>query len=156
MNRYFVTTIVGSLAAAIFVAGLPLRDKMPGAAAAAPVGERSPSSPNPWSSGHAVGAPATNAEPREVRLSRAGDGHFYSHAAIGSATVRVVVDTGASGPVNGIVRRLPRVDVGGIVVQDLDAMVIPEGLDITLLGQNYLARVDKVAIEGGEMVLSDR
>ncbi|RYE78198.1 MAG: TIGR02281 family clan AA aspartic protease, partial [Hyphomicrobiales bacterium] len=117
---------------------------MPGAAAAAPVGERSPSRPNPWSKRYAS-APVSNGGTGEVRLARAGDGHFHSHAAIGSATVRVVIDTGASvialtgadaraigltwdaseirpvgrgasGPVNGVVRRLPRVDVGGIVV----------------------------------------
>lgn len=120
----------------------------------------------------------------EVRLEREADGHFYAEALVRGVPVHAVVDTGASvvalpgaearrigfswssadvrpigrgasGPVYGVIRRAESISVGSLVVRDLDVMIIPEGLDVTLLGQNFLSEVRKVEMRGDEMVLSN-
>ena len=182
MNRLIVMTAAGSIGAALFVARAPV-DTAP-AKVEAPA-RQFYSSPNAWSNDDVLSARQSGTWRGEVRLARESDGHFYANATMGAATVRVVVDTGASvvaltgadaraigltwdnseirpigrgasGAVHGVVRRVPRIDVGGIIATDVEAMVVPEGLDITLLGQNFLARVTKVEIAGGQMVLSNR
>ena len=66
-----------------------------------------------------------------------------------------VVGRGASGDVHGVIRRIPEIDVGGITARNVEAIIIPEGLDVSLLGQSYLAHVRSVEIRGGQMVLSN-
>lgn len=119
----------------------------------------------------------------DVALPRAGDGHFYAEVLLDMAPTRMLVDTGASmialteddalaagvywdaselttvaqgasGPVRGVFVTLPQVALGGIEAHDVAAIVVPEGLPVSLLGQSFLAHVDKVAIEGDAMVLS--
>ncbi|WP_241657539.1 retropepsin-like aspartic protease family protein [Aurantiacibacter suaedae] len=119
----------------------------------------------------------------DVTLARAGDGHFYAEVQLDAAPARMLVDTGASmialteddalaaglywdqaelttvargasGPVRGVFVTLPQVSLGGIEAQDVAAVVVPEGLPISLLGQSFLTHVNKVAIEGDAMVLS--
>lgn len=120
----------------------------------------------------------------EVRLEREGDGHFYADILVRGVSVKAVVDTGASvialpgdearrigftwsasdvrpvargasGTVYGVVRRAEVVTLGSLTARDLEVMVIPEGLDVTLLGQNFLKQVKKVEMKGDEMVLSN-
>ena len=152
-------------------------------AEAAPVKEYS-SSPNSWSKDEVLEARDGGNWRGTVRLERARDGHYYSFARMGGTKVKVMVDTGASivaltgedarraglswnesevrvigrgasGDVEGVVRRIPRLDVGGIVARNVEAVIVPEGLDVTLLGQSYLAHVRKVEIKGGTMILSN-
>ena len=156
------------------------------AAAPAPASASAPtpvySRPNPWSRDTVLAAHDATPWRGEVHLARAEDGHYYTTARIGNATIRAVVDTGASkialtgadaraaglswdpgqvrpiarganGEVRGIIQQVPRIDVGGIVAENVTVMIIPEGLEITLLGQNFLAQVRKVEIEGGQMIL---
>ena len=142
------------------------------------------SSPNAWSSDEVVAAQQGGDWYGEVRLDRSGDGHYYSAANIGGARVDFMVDTGASvvaltaadaraagltwdpsevsvvgrgasGDVHGVIRRIPQIDVGGIVAHNVDAIVIPHGLDVSLLGQSYLGHVRSVEIRGGQMILSN-
>ena len=142
------------------------------------------SKPNPWSSDKVIAARHVGSWRGEVHLDRNSDGHFYTTAEIGGARIQAVVDTGASiialpgadarkagltwdpdevrpvgrgasGTVRGVIRTLPRIDVGGIVAENVTVMIIPNGLDIALLGQNFLSRVRKVEIRGGQMVLSN-
>ena len=142
------------------------------------------SSPNPWSSDAVIEAQQGGEWYGEVRLERAGDGHYYSSASVGAAKFNVIVDTGASvvaltgedaraaglsweqhevavvgrgasGDVHGVIRRIPEIDVGGITARNVEAIIIPEGLDVSLLGQSYLAHVRSVEIRGGQMVLSN-
>lgn len=120
----------------------------------------------------------------EVRLKREMDGHFYADVMVRGIPVHAVVDTGASvvalpgdearrigfswsssdvkpigrgasGTVYGVVRRAESISVGSLVVRDLEVMIIPEGLDVTLLGQNFLSEIRKVEMKGDEMVLSN-
>lgn len=120
--------------------------------------------------------------PGEEILSRSTNGHFYVDAGVDNRPVRFLVDTGASvvaltaddarkagigwdrsqlrhigsgasGPVNGIPVRLSKVSVGAITATNVEAVVIPEGLDVSLLGQSFLSEVDSVTIKGDKMVL---
>ena len=64
-----------------------------------------------------------------------------------------VVAQGASGPIRGIALTLDRVTLGGHEARDVRAVIIPEGLPISLLGQSFLATVEPVRIEKDRMVL---
>ncbi|WP_340587385.1 retropepsin-like aspartic protease family protein [Erythrobacter alti] len=126
--------------------------------------------------------PVTWAE--DVRLDRELDGHFYANVVVDGVPSRMLVDTGASvialtgddavamgihwdpnavsvvaqgasGPVHGVQTRLRHVAVGNFEARDVDALIIPEGLGISLLGQSFLSTIDSVAIAGDEMVLEN-
>ncbi len=142
-----------------------------------------PQRPNRRYAGTGEGSPASGGG-GEVRLEREMDGHFYADVMVRGIPVHAVVDTGASvvalpgdearrigfswsssdvkpigrgasGTVYGVVRRAESISVGSLVVRDLEVMIIPEGLDVTLLGQNFLSEIRKVEMKGDEMVLSN-
>ena len=118
-----------------------------------------------------------------VELQREPDGHFYAEADVDGATIRLVVDTGASkvalnaadarklgldwnpgelehvgrgvnGDVLGKPVQLDSVTIGDLQADNVEAVIIPEGLDVSLLGQSFLSRVDKVQIQGDRMTLN--
>lgn len=120
----------------------------------------------------------------EVVLPRDAGGHFYAEVSSGSGTVTMLVDTGATvvaltaddaatmgvewranqvrpvarganGDVYGVPVTLDRIEVGGIEARRVQAIVVPEGLGISLLGQSFLSEVDRVEVAGDEMVLHD-
>lgn len=130
-----------------------------------------PPSRQAWMSGGAV-------------LDRAGDGHFYADVDVESRPIHFLVDTGASivaltgadaqaiglvwndadlvpvgrgasGTVYGVPVRLDRVELDNLVARDVAAAIIPEGLDVSLLGQSFLTHLPGVKIEGDRMVLGD-
>ena len=41
-----------------------------------------------------------------------------------------------------------------MVRHNVDAVIIPDGLEISLLGQSYLAQIGSVEINGSQMVMS--
>jgi len=65
------------------------------------------------------------------------------------------IGKGASGTVYGVPVMLGRVELGRFDMSNVDAVVVPEGLDISLLGQTFLSRVPSVAISDGTLTLSD-
>jgi aspartyl protease family protein len=120
----------------------------------------------------------------EVVLPRGDNGHFYAEVSTDSGNVMMLVDTGAtvialtgddaammgvewherdvrpiargaSGDVYGVPVVLDRIAVGGIEARRVQAVVVPEGLDISLLGQSFLSKVSRVEVTGDEMVLHD-
>ncbi len=119
--------------------------------------------------------------PEEIRLQRRGDGHFYLHGMVNGQIVEFLVDTGAdsvvltvedaarvgldvdksrfrvigsgaAGPVQGQVSRLDSVEVEGRTVTNMRAMVA-NGLEQSLLGQDFLTRFRSVQMSGATMVL---
>lgn len=121
----------------------------------------------------------------EMVLQRQGDGHFYASPTINAVPIDALVDTGASvvaltgadaeaigltwdpaqvavigqgasGPVEGVAVRLDSIELGGFEVHDVDAMIVPAGLHISLLGQSFLSRIPNVRISDGRMSLSDQ
>jgi aspartyl protease family protein len=124
----------------------------------------------PWSAG-------------ETTLTRADDGHFYATVTSAGVETRMMVDTGAtvialtgrdaeamgirwsasdirpvgqgaSGPVYGFATTLDSVRVDGIEVSKVQAMIVPEGLGVSLLGQSFLRELDHVEVRYDTMVLS--
>ncbi len=119
----------------------------------------------------------------ELMLTRQADGHYYATPTINGTEVQTLVDTGASvialtgsdaqalglswneddlgviaqgasGPVMGVAVQLDTVQLGGFEAHDVPAMIVPEGLPITLLGQSFLSRIPNVEITDGQMNLS--
>jgi len=116
-------------------------------------------------------------------LSRKSDGHFYASTSINGSQAYMLVDTGASvvaltgedamaaglhwddndvvavargasGTVYGVRTRLNEVTIGNLSQRNIEAIIVPEGLDISLLGQSYLGRLERVEISGDTMQLS--
>lgn len=110
------------------------------------------------------------------------DGQFWTQARVNTGTVRFLVDTGAgmvaltekdakkagiktrnltydmpirtAGGENFAARiTLDRISVGAITIKNVDAMVVPEGLDISLLGMTYLGELQSVQANRNTMTL---
>jgi aspartyl protease family protein len=128
-------------------------------------------------------APAPMQTPfARVVLQREGNGHFFAQGEADGAAVRFMVDTGASvialtaadaqklgqtwypnelqmvgrgvnGDVIGKPIMLNRVRIGNIEATNVRAIIVPEGLDVSLLGQSFLKQVSNVNISGDQMTL---
>ena len=115
----------------------------------------------------AVAVPASDAAVR-----KAADGHFWAEATANGRHVRFLVDTGAttvaltaadatrlglsvselaydipvrtaSGETRAAAVKLEYVTVAGARVDDVDAVVVKDGLSSSLLGMSYLGRLSK-------------
>jgi aspartyl protease family protein len=125
-------------------------------------------------------APASS---RSLSLAPDSRGHFLTEARINGQRVDFMVDTGASvvavnessaarfgvypsrgdftanvttanGAIKGARTHLAMVDVGGLVVRDVDALVLPdEALSENLLGLSFLSRLKRFEYSNGQMVL---
>jgi aspartyl protease family protein len=118
----------------------------------------------------------------DAELTKSPDGHFWAQADVQGTAVRFLVDTGATTvaltgedarrlgidpqtlaydtPVrtaNGESRaarvRLASLSVGGARVQDVDAMVVREGLPSSLLGMSYLGRLSRLEATPETLIL---
>jgi aspartyl protease family protein len=120
---------------------------------------------------------------RSLSIPRDGRGHFETEGRIDGQRIAFMVDTGASvialnessaarfglrpargefkaivATANGTVKaaptRLAMVDVGGLVVRDVEAMVLPdEALSENLLGLSFLSKLRRFEYANGKMVL---
>jgi len=118
-----------------------------------------------------------------LRLAPDSRGHFLTDARINGQRVNFMVDTGASvvavnessaarfglypsrgdftanvttanGTVKGARTRLAMIDVGGLVLRDVDALVLPDAaLSENLLGLSFLSRLKRFEYSDGQMVL---
>ena len=125
----------------------------------------------------------TQAGSRSVSIARDGRGHFQTEGRIDGQRVGFMVDTGASvialnetsaarigvrpsqndydatvitanGKIKAARTRLAMVDVGGLIVRDVDAMVLPdEALSENLLGLSFLSKLKRFEFANGRMVL---
>jgi len=128
-----------------------------------------------------VEAPPVN-NSRSITLARAANGHFETDGRVDGRRIGFIVDTGASqialresaaaqlgihpaardysvsvNTANGITKgalvRLNMVEIGGIIVRDVPALVLPDTtLAVNLLGMSFLSRV-KFAHERGKLVI---
>ena len=114
-------------------------------------------------------------------LTREWDGHFYAEPQINGVTIRMLVDTGATGialsrddarragigisigmpnvvgkgaggDVHGEIVTLDRVSLGGESAEGMPAIVL-DGGDSSLLGQTFLSKFASVEIHGDTMIL---
>ena len=137
----------------------------------------------PWSrSKSRAGSSIPDKNGGEVRLERDRDSHFYVDAIVNGASVRMMVDSGASiialtrrdaeaigidvdslpeaGSANtagGVVPIRPvelnSVGVDGLTVVSVQAAVIDADMPASLLGQSFLSRLQSVQVEGDTMTL---
>jgi aspartyl protease family protein len=119
-----------------------------------------------------------------VVLDRQADGHFYADASANAQQLRFLVDTGASvvaltasdaqrlglfwnynelqtigrgvnGDVIGKQVAIAELRLGALTAHNVPAVIIPDGLDVSLLGQSFLSKVGHVAISGNQMTLKN-
>lgn len=120
---------------------------------------------------------------RSVSIPSDPRGHFQTEGRIDGQRIGFMVDTGASvialneksaarfglrpsradynatvTTANGTIRaartRLAMVEIGGLIVRDVEAMVLPdEALSENLLGLSFLARLKRFEYANGRMVL---
>jgi aspartyl protease family protein len=126
---------------------------------------------------------AAQAGARSLSVPRDGRGHFATEGRIDGQRIGFMVDTGASvialnessaarfglrpsrndyramvttanGTVKAAPTRLAMVDIGGLIVRDVDAMVLPdEALSENLLGLSFLSKLKRFEYANGKMVL---
>ena len=120
---------------------------------------------------------------RSISIPRDGRGHFQTDGRIDGQRIDFMVDTGASvvalneksaarfgfrpsradynasvSTANGTIKaartRLAMVELGGLVVRDVDAMVLPdEALSENLLGLSFLSKLKRFEYANGRLVL---
>jgi aspartyl protease family protein len=133
----------------------------------------------------ATAAPVQSSSGRTVSIGRDHRGHFQANGRVDGRSVSFMVDTGASvialtereaarlgiRPVrndytaqvrtaNGSVRAAPvtlsSVDIGGLVVRDVQALVVPgKALGENLLGLSYLTRLKRFEYANNKLVLEN-
>lgn len=118
----------------------------------------------------AVAMSSDAARGQAASIAKGGDGHYWAEADVNGARVRFLVDTGASAvaltptdarrlgiatdklnysykvvTASGQTRAAPvtlgRVSVAGAAMNDVEALVIENGLESSLLGMTYLGRL---------------
>src|SRR5450432_525034 len=120
---------------------------------------------------------------RSISIHRDARGHFQTEGRIDGQRIGFMVDTGASvialnetsaarfglrpsrgdyratvttanGTIKAAPTRLAMVDIGGLVVRDVEAMVLPdEALSENLLGLSFLSKLKRFEYAKGQMVL---
>ena len=126
---------------------------------------------------------ATQAGSRSLGIARDGRGHFLTEGRIEGQRIGFMIDTGASvvalnetsaarfglrpsrgdynatvttanGTIKAARARLAMVDIGGLIVRDVEAMVLPDqALSENLLGLSFLSKLKRFEYANGRMVL---
>ncbi|MEM9740252.1 MAG: TIGR02281 family clan AA aspartic protease [Pseudomonadota bacterium] len=110
------------------------------------------------------------------------DGHYWAQANVDGTHVKFMVDTGAStvaltyrdaqriglkpetldyswsirtagGEVKGASVRLDAVQIGRVEVENIEAMVLRDGLDQSLLGMTFLSQLESYEFRRGTLIL---
>ncbi len=120
---------------------------------------------------------------RRVRIRADGNGHFHGDFRINGRTEKAMIDTGASvvalnvsaarragvtvasadfrqpvNTANGTIQAAPvtlaRMEIGGISVRDVQAVVLEDrALSGTLIGMSFLRNLRRYQVEDGELLL---
>jgi aspartyl protease family protein len=182
--RSFIAFAIVALVAAGLVPRYFDRTAGHAAPPAPPVSQAVAASP-PRVSQSVAAAPAYSGGPRTVEIQRDARGHFAIEGVVDGRRIGFMVDTGASvialtqrdagrlgyhpgvrdyvGQVrtaNGTVRAAPikldMVEVGGVMVRNVEAIVMPEGaLGENLLGLSFLSRLRRFEYREGRLVLEE-
>jgi len=126
-------------------------------------------------------APASSG--RTVSIDKDRNGHFQTEARVDGNYLDFMVDTGATvialkerdaarigihpapgdytanvstanGPAKAARARLASIEIGGVRVRDVDALVMPDGmLDQNLLGMAFLSRLKRFEYSGGKLMM---
>lgn len=118
-------------------------------------------------------APAITAHQiRTASLRKEGDGHYWATARVNDASVKFLVDTGASlvaltkrdarrigintdrldrnaevrtaaGRVKAATTTIDEITIDGVTVKNVSAVIIEEGLEHSLLGMSFLNRLER-------------
>lgn len=120
----------------------------------------------------------------ETTLERDSDGHFYADVTVDGRDYRMLVDTGASvvaltgadaasmgllwdesdlsvvaqgasGPVEGVHTQIDTLALGDHEARQVAAIIVPEGLTVSLLGQSFLQTLGTVEMSGDAMVIGN-
>lgn len=115
-------------------------------------------------------------------VRKSADGHFWAEARVQGRHVRFLVDTGAStvaltkadarrlglepqaltfdqpvstaaGPTMAAAVTLDYVSVAGARIEDVEALVLEDGLDVSLLGMTYLGRLSRFEASRDALIL---
>lgn len=128
----------------------------------------------------ATGAAASG---RTVAIDKDRNGHFQTEARVDGSYLNFMVDTGATvialkerdaarvgihpapadytanvstanGPAKAARAHLSSIEVGGVRVRDVDALIMPDGmLDQNLLGMAFLSRLKRFEYADGKLVM---
>lgn len=119
---------------------------------------------------------------RAATISRRSDGHYWTRADVDGRAVEFMVDTGASivaltpndakrlglelkpedfkwkintagGQIMGAYTTLEEIRIGKVTVKQVDAMVMPEGLENSLLGMSFLNELYSFEFRGDQMII---
>lgn len=130
----------------------------------------------------AVAQPVAEPAAEAASITKASDGHYWAEAEVNGKRVRFLVDTGATavaltaadalrlgfapqdlnytykvttaaGEARAAPVKLASVSVAGARVSDVDALVIEEGLDTSLLGMTYLGRLSRFEATRSALIL---
>ncbi len=117
-----------------------------------------------------------------VALRKSADGHFWADGKVENTHVRFMVDTGAStvaltlndarragfkpkdlrfvvpvstaaGQVMAAPITLEKLSIGGLLVRDVNALVLRDGLNTSLLGMSYLGRLSRFEASQNQLIL---
>jgi aspartyl protease family protein len=139
-----------------------------------------PEPPRPVTSPAARAAPAPAANAALLKLE--DDGHYWASAEVDGRAVKFMVDTGAStvaltyndalriglnpdqldyswrirtagGEVKGASVRLSAIRIGQVEVENIEAMVLRDGLSQSLLGMTFLRELDSYEFRRGKLIL---
>lgn len=117
-----------------------------------------------------------------VTLYKANDGHFWAEARVNKGFVKFLVDTGASAValtpedakkaginLKGLTYNAPvmtangqtmaaratlkQISIGGVTVRNVSAVIVPDGLTVSLLGMTFLGEIQKVEATRETMLL---
>jgi len=126
--------------------------------------------------------PEARASHGVAAIRREKDGHYWARANVDGQFIRVMVDTGAStlaltrddarklgfdpesldyrwrvrtagGDVMGAYVTLESVKIGGVKVENVEAMVLKEGLTQSLLGMSFLGQLYSYEFRGDSLIL---
>lgn len=125
---------------------------------------------------------ATVSDSHVTAIPKAADGHFWANASVNAHAVRFLVDTGATvvaltpqdaqrlgfdpaslvynrkvttanGATSAAAVTLSSVSVGQSAVQDVQALVLKDGLTTSLLGMSYLGRLSRIEATPSSLIL---